>query len=256
MSYDAASMGRTPAQLKDGRDEIALLINCGPVVQVGSDGDLIQTGEAMFRDYTVSGRAICPQGGQLLSLVLPRKLFLTLAPNIEDLTHKRLNCDPNALSLIRGYLTTLLNLDSLPPIQPHVIGSHLVELAATAANSASQPKEPEGLGLAHARFIAIVQSISRQLTDPRLSLTNLANQHKLSERSVQVILAKHGLSFATFVSDSRLQLARDLLRNPAYRNKSISEIAYACGFNDISHFNRSFRRKFNVTPREVRRSFY
>jgi AraC family transcriptional activator of tynA and feaB len=33
---------------------------------------------------------------------------------------------------------------------------------------------------------------------------------------------------------------------------NISEIAYAWGFNDLSHFNRAFRARFGMTPREWR----
>jgi AraC-like DNA-binding protein len=33
----------------------------------------------------------------------------------------------------------------------------------------------------------------------------------------------------------------------------VSEIAYRWGFNDLSHFNRSFRAHFAMTPREWRR---
>ena len=32
----------------------------------------------------------------------------------------------------------------------------------------------------------------------------------------------------------------------------IGDIAYASGFSDISHFNRSFRRRFGLTPTAAR----
>jgi AraC-like DNA-binding protein len=34
----------------------------------------------------------------------------------------------------------------------------------------------------------------------------------------------------------------------------ISTIAFDCGFSDISHFNRVFRRQFGCTPSDVRRA--
>ena len=46
------------------------------------------------------------------------------------------------------------------------------------------------------------------------------------------------------------QIMEELLDNP---DASISEIAYACGFNDISYFNRCFLREYGKTPSEFRR---
>jgi AraC-like DNA-binding protein len=35
--------------------------------------------------------------------------------------------------------------------------------------------------------------------------------------------------------------------------QSISAIAFAAGFSDLSHFNRAFRQHFGETPTEARR---
>ena len=35
-------------------------------------------------------------------------------------------------------------------------------------------------------------------------------------------------------------------------NRSISEIAYHCGFNTLSHFNRKFREIMDMSPMEFR----
>ncbi|WP_291711281.1 helix-turn-helix domain-containing protein [Bradyrhizobium sp.] len=32
----------------------------------------------------------------------------------------------------------------------------------------------------------------------------------------------------------------------------VSDIAFDCGFNDLSHFNRCFRRRFGLTPTAAR----
>ena len=43
-----------------------------------------------------------------------------------------------------------------------------------------------------------------------------------------------------------------LVRDPRQRPRNVSEIAYAWGFNDLSYFNRTFRQRFDATPREWR----
>ena len=46
--------------------------------------------------------------------------------------------------------------------------------------------------------------------------------------------------------------ARTALRDTRQRDANISEIAYHWGFNDLSHFNKAFRARFNTTPRAWR----
>ena len=48
----------------------------------------------------------------------------------------------------------------------------------------------------------------------------------------------------------RLRKAAQLLARPAGRR--ISDIAFDCGFNDLSYFNRCFRRRFGLTPTAAR----
>jgi AraC-like DNA-binding protein len=48
----------------------------------------------------------------------------------------------------------------------------------------------------------------------------------------------------------RLRKAADLLAHAGERR--ISDIAFDCGFNDLSYFNRCFRRRFGLTPTAAR----
>ena len=50
----------------------------------------------------------------------------------------------------------------------------------------------------------------------------------------------------------RLQKARGMLSDPHHDRLKISDIAYACGFNEVSYFNRCFRRRFGATPGQFR----
>lgn len=59
-----------------------------------------------------------------------------------------------------------------------------------------------------------------------------------------------GLNFTEYVSRVRIEKARTLLLNP---NARISEVAYAVGFQSLTHFNRVFRRIVGQSPTEYRR---
>jgi AraC-like DNA-binding protein len=43
-----------------------------------------------------------------------------------------------------------------------------------------------------------------------------------------------------------------MLTDPSHPHSTIIDIAFAVGFGDVSHFNRTFRRRFGDTPSSVR----
>ena len=50
----------------------------------------------------------------------------------------------------------------------------------------------------------------------------------------------------------RLARTQRMLIDPRLAGRAITAIAFDAGFGDLSHFNRTFRRRFGMTPSEVR----
>jgi len=61
-----------------------------------------------------------------------------------------------------------------------------------------------------------------------------------------------GITFIDCLTEVRLGHASRMLIETT---KTIAEIAYSCGFNNISNFNRIFRKKKGCTPKELRESY-
>ena len=57
---------------------------------------------------------------------------------------------------------------------------------------------------------------------------------------------------ADFVLLLRLERSRQMLRSPGEAISTIAAIAHAAGFNDLSYFNRTFRRRYRMTPSDFR----
>ncbi|PZX16811.1 AraC-like DNA-binding protein [Breznakibacter xylanolyticus] len=68
----------------------------------------------------------------------------------------------------------------------------------------------------------------------------------------RLIKQRTGKSFVDFVNEIRLGYATRMLIETT---KSVGEICFDCGFNNISNFNRIFKKKQGVTPSEFRNSF-
>ena len=59
-----------------------------------------------------------------------------------------------------------------------------------------------------------------------------------------------GTSFTAYLSAYRLSMAARLL---ILTNDSILDIALSCGYENLSYFNRSFKKRYKKTPSEYRR---
>ncbi len=84
-----------------------------------------------------------------------------------------------------------------------------------------------------------------------LTLSVLANQFGMSAQCISRMLKAHlGISFTNYISNVRLTKSLELLK---YSDKSISEIAYECGFGSVRNYNRAFSDYMKKTPSEFRR---
>ena len=63
---------------------------------------------------------------------------------------------------------------------------------------------------------------------------------------------KTGKSLSDYIIDIRLGYASSLLVDSS---NSIADICYDCGFNNLSNFNRIFKKKKNCSPKEFRENF-
>ena len=95
--------------------------------------------------------------------------------------------------------------------------------------------------------------IARHLTDPELNVSQLAGALDVSPRQLQRTFAEVGEVPSRYILEQRLRLAARMLSNLKGKSHgSIFEIALAAGFNDASHFCRTFSRRFGVSPKNFR----
>ena len=78
-------------------------------------------------------------------------------------------------------------------------------------------------------------------------LDRAAGRAGLSRRRFSELFRQSaGTTFGDFLTERRLEHAASLL---AEGEHSVLGVMFACGFSDLSHFYRMFRRKFGSAPR-------
>jgi AraC-like DNA-binding protein/quercetin dioxygenase-like cupin family protein len=86
--------------------------------------------------------------------------------------------------------------------------------------------------------------------DRPVSVQDVAAQVHLSERHARrLFLEATGKTIKQYLTSLRLDVAKQRLLG---EDVSVSEIAYAVGFNDVRHFSTTFRNVVGVTPSEFR----
>jgi AraC family transcriptional activator of tynA and feaB len=105
-------------------------------------------------------------------------------------------------------------------------------------------------GQANKLFMRIRGLIKERFADPDFGPPQAASEAGISLRYLQKLFTQRGFTFTDFIYSLRLNHAARLLdrRKLLSINEPISEIAYACGFRDYTHFARKFRLRFGYSP--------
>ena len=83
-----------------------------------------------------------------------------------------------------------------------------------------------------------------------LTISDLAKAANLSKSTfMRKFIAIYDMPPNEYLGKLRLEIAEGLLLNT---NFSLGEIAEKCGFYDLSHFSKAFKRKRGLTPSEYR----
>ena len=61
-----------------------------------------------------------------------------------------------------------------------------------------------------------------------------------------------GVSPVEYINSEKIKFAKKLMK--ARPNSFISEIAYKSGFNNVSYFNRQFKKMEMITPQQFKHS--
>ncbi|WP_051003718.1 helix-turn-helix domain-containing protein [Sphingobium sp. SYK-6] len=98
---------------------------------------------------------------------------------------------------------------------------------------------------------AVLDLIEANLCDAALDTHRIAAGVGVSARYVQLLFAGMATTPSAYIQRRRLERAASRL-SKASSEVTITEIAFDVGFNDLSSFCRSFRRRFDMSPSRYR----
>lgn len=244
---------------RDAAEHLFLIVqlqgSCG-VDHIGQQ-NMLNVGDCILVDSTKP--TTFHFGGQFsnhISMHLPRQLMYSECRASFDVARKLEGFDPMAI-MLRALIAKILTVP-----ESDATSASLRQLMFNATRQAfvSEPSPSASLQSLHDNATKRLQMIDilidRHLTDANLSAKWLATRIGVSIRTLQQDFQGMGVTCTTVIRDKRLRLAKEKIEQiKDHRGgKTIAEVAYSTGFNDISYFNRSFKELFDCAPTDLLRS--
>jgi AraC-like DNA-binding protein len=186
---------------------------------------------------------------EMMVVEFPKRALAERVPDLDDVSARRLSGASPASRVFNDFLLSLWRQAESSPGDPEWaegISRVFYDLAALAIRDA---RRPHAAGDHDARLreraLAVIDGA---LGDPGLRSLSIARELGTSVRTVQNLFASMGTTPSAAILERRLNRAAErLIADP---QATITEVAFAHGFNDGAYFTRCFRHKFGVSPRE------
>jgi AraC-like DNA-binding protein len=239
----------TPHQ--DSYFAVLLRSGCYVLSQDGRDA-VLSPGDMAFYDAARPHRIVCDGPFEKTIVSVPRRMMRDAVPMIASLTATRVPSTAAPAALARQFLGSVT--EQAPYLDDGQFGRlSALSLDLLAMTAGCLHTEAPLLSTYRSTTLWRVKGmIEHMLPDGDLDSQTIARAAGMSSRYLRDLFADLGTSPMRHVWDRRLDRCRDAMANPVLSGKTLSEIAFCWGFNDLAHFSRAFKRRFGQSPRDYR----
>jgi AraC family transcriptional regulator, positive regulator of tynA and feaB len=245
----AADIARSPAPLYFVNVQVA---GAGSVRQGAAERNTA-CGDIFVIDPLREFELGCERSFRHLCLKLPRELIDARLPGRQPIEGALIPAAHSLARLLTRYVATAFDMaDSVPPAAGAMMAEHVVDLLAQALRDTPPGDVPLSQARRAAVFMRACHTIVLRFADPALATEEIADDAGVSARFLQLIFAENGTSVSRRIFDERIRQAAKLLSDPQAIHRTVTDVAFACGFNDSSHFGRVFSA-MSMTPSQWRK---
>ncbi|ACC73999.1 transcriptional regulator, AraC family [Paraburkholderia phymatum STM815] len=242
---------RTEHDVKTKPDEdiVALLLESGSGKMQQAGRKLVMgVGDIMLFDGARPFRhEVIPDS--IILVRMPRSLIRSHFSAVEKFVNMKIADGKSIQPLLSGLMREAYALTEETPLlaRIHLANAFINAISvALEIQSASEVNESyEGRVL----FEKALSIIDARIDDQALNVAEIASALHVSDRTLSRIFAREGTTPSQTLWNRRLQKSYRLLQeNVALQ---VTQIAFQCGFSDLSHFSRSFKRVFGSAPSQI-----
>jgi len=246
---------RTQRLIQGDACDMTILVTASAPIRVAQCGReaVLAAGEAIFLRSGERSDIQSPHAAHFTNISVPTASLAPLLPHCDDLAMTVIPKQDELLGLLVDYVALLqARHDSASGALRLLGAAHIRDLLAAVAGAQTGTTALERGGIRAARRRAIRAEIRAHLCEPGLSIAMISANQGISPRYIRKLLREEHTSFSDTVLELRLEQAHRKLLHPGYAMETIASLAHACGFGDLSYFNRCFRRHFGMTPSQLR----
>lgn len=246
-------LSKEPAKISQDAYFAVLLLSGDYVLEQDGREAALRPGDMTIYDATRPHRIFCPGRFSKLIVSIPRSKLRERVAGVEHCSALRMAGNQGVGAVSAGFLRSCAEQAgelSLP--QFAALSEHCFDLLALALTAARPANAATSRGRS-AAMTRIKEFVEQNLRNPELDAATVAGGVGMSPRYINDILADEGLSLMRYVWTRRLENCRRDLESPTGAGRQITDVAFAWGFNDLSHFSRSFKQRFGCSPRDHRR---
>jgi AraC-like DNA-binding protein len=258
MCASRSDIERTPRHIRTGAPRVysyMLQVHGSSVLNHwGHEAHLTQ-GDLVLCDSTVPHRFTIDDDSTVIMLRVDAQTMREHLPTPEQYCGRRLRSDvglTGTMSAMIEKLDTQLE-GGFSSSYDARFARHLLEMLSMTYAIGFEA-EPSISAVVRGRQAHIVRYIEENLRDPGLSPAQVAIGLNMSPRYLRTVFARSGEKLSAYIMRRRLEECAKQIRHPGWQGHTLTEIAFAWGFNSSAHFTRAFREQFSVTPREYRRN--
>ncbi len=149
-----------------------------------------------------------------------------------------------------GYLGKPFDFDELYALIENLIANR-IRLKGKYSGSQTQEDKLTPVTLQADNQVAlerIMKAIDANISNPMLNVEMLTQEVGMSRTHLyRCVKESTSLTPSDFIRATRLRQAAELLKSKEY---TITQVAYAVGFNSQTHFSNAFKRQYGVSPTE------
>lgn len=247
---------RTAKHIADGRDDLILSIITGGKVSFsrnGSEPEYLLPGDAYLGHNDRASEHRLVDDPAFIDIVIPRAVVAHGIADLDTAVKSKLPASAE-LGLLINYVQMLTaDIGDLRPESEARCASHILDLAVMAVGATRDAADvANARGVRATRLKAVKADIAANISRADLSVRTVAMRQGISPQYVRSLFNSEGTTFSDYVMGERLAFAHRLLTDRRLSQYRISAIAFEAGFGDLSYFNRSFRRRYGMTPSDAR----
>lgn len=180
---------------------------------------------------------------------LPAEMVATHAPHLRRHVGTVAAADRGAARMLSSALCELWNVrDMASAAERRLLPLSLLKLVEIAFCNLDRLPDGAVDATGSPEFGRLRRTIEEALGRSELSVEHLCRRLAMSRSSLYTLTAAAGTTPERLIFDIRLDRAREMLTSKALDGRSVGWIAFAVGFQDLSHFSRRFKTKFGISP--------